>query len=63
MLCKITHCARHILANTRPHQLSWDDWEMGTALSAAIVTLLLSVCNSCTSFYIKNYHMMNIRLA
>ena len=26
MLCKVTHCAGHILANTRPRQLHWCDW-------------------------------------
>ena len=29
MLCKVTHCAGCILANTRPHQLHWGDWEVG----------------------------------
>ena len=29
MLCKVTHCAGRISANTRPHQLRWGDWEMG----------------------------------
>ena len=33
MLCKVTHCAGHILANTRPHQLCWGNREMGTAIS------------------------------
>ena len=33
MLCKVTHCAGCILANTRPHQLHWGDQEMGTAIS------------------------------
>ena len=31
MLYKVTHCAVYISANTRPHQLHWGDWEMGTA--------------------------------
>ena len=25
MLCKLIHCAGHITADTRPHQLCWDD--------------------------------------
>ena len=25
MLCKVTHCAGHVSANTRPHQLYWGD--------------------------------------
>ena len=29
MLCKVTHCAGCVLANTRPHQLHLGDWEMG----------------------------------
>ena len=33
MLRKVTHCAGRISANTRPHQLRWGDWEMGTAIS------------------------------
>ena len=33
MLCKVTHCAGHISANTRPHQLCWGDREMGTTIS------------------------------
>ena len=33
MLCKVTHCAGHISANTRPHQLRWGDREMGTTIS------------------------------
>ena len=33
MLCKLTHCAGRTLANTRPHQLCWGNWEMGTAIS------------------------------
>ena len=26
------HCARRISSNTRPHQLHWGDWEIGTAI-------------------------------
>ena len=33
MLCKVTHCAGRVSANTRPHQLHWGDQEMGTATS------------------------------
>ena len=33
MLYKVTNCAGHVLANTRPHQLHWGDWEMGTVIS------------------------------
>ena len=32
MLCKVTHRAGSVSANTRPHQLRWGDWEMGTAM-------------------------------
>ena len=32
MSCKVTHCTRHVSANTRPHQLHWGDQEMGTAV-------------------------------
>ena len=38
MLCKVTHCARHISANTRPHQLHWGD----TRQSRIAVSLLHS---------------------
>ena len=33
MLRKVTHCAGHISANTRPHQVRWGDREMGIAIS------------------------------
>ena len=33
MLCRVTHCAGCVSANTRPHQLCWGDGEMGTAIS------------------------------
>jgi len=33
MLCKVTHCAGRVSANTRPHQLHWGDREMVTARS------------------------------
>ena len=33
MLCKVTHWARCVSANTGPHQLCRSDWEMGTAIS------------------------------
>ena len=32
MLCKVTHCTGRVLANTRPHQLLWSDWEMETVI-------------------------------
>ena len=40
MLCKVHHCAGHVLANTRLHQLCWGDWEMGTAVSCAFSNIL-----------------------
>ena len=36
MLCKVTHCAGRVSANTRPHQLRWGDWEMGTAIISCV---------------------------
>ena len=33
LLCKFTHCAECLSANTRPHQLRWGDWEMKAAIS------------------------------
>ena len=33
IICEVTHCIGHALANTRPHQLRWGDREMGTAIS------------------------------
>ena len=30
---KIALYARHVLGNTRPHQLWWGEWEMGIAIS------------------------------
>ena len=32
MICIVTHCIGCISTNTRPHQLHWDDWEMGSAV-------------------------------
>ena len=32
MLHKVTHCAGLVLANTRPYQLHWSDWEMETGI-------------------------------
>ena len=36
MLCKVTHCAGCVSANTRPHQLRWGDREMGTAIISCV---------------------------
>ena len=36
MLCKVTHCAGRVSANTRPHQLRWGDREMGTAIISCV---------------------------
>ena len=33
VLCKVAQCAGCVLAISRPHQLHWCDWEMGTAIS------------------------------
>ena len=40
MSFKVTHCARHVSANTRPHQPCWGDWEMGTAISCIEYSLV-----------------------
>ena len=32
MLYQVTHCAEHISAITRPHQLRWGDREMGPGI-------------------------------
>ena len=38
MLCKVTHCAGRVSANTRPHQLRWGDREsIGKLLSGYIL--------------------------
>ena len=36
MLCKVTHCAGRVSANTRLHQLHWGDREMGTAIISCV---------------------------
>ena len=36
MLCKVTHCAGRVSADTRPHQLRWGDREMGTAIISCV---------------------------
>ena len=50
MLCKVTHCAGRVSANTRPHQLRWGDREMGTAISyikcSQVTDLILKVGRS-----------------
>ena len=33
MLRKVNYCTTHILANTMPHHLHWDDEEMGVDIS------------------------------
>ena len=33
MLCKVTPCVGHALANFRPHWLCWADLKMETAIS------------------------------
>ena len=37
-------CRRHILANTRPHQLHWGDWEMGQVQNAVRWLALFKWC-------------------
>ena len=42
-LSKVTHCARHIPSNTRPHQWHWGDQEMGTTVCHAVRWLPLFI--------------------
>ena len=44
MLYKATHCAGHISANTRPHQLCWSDWQMGLLSHAREVVRQVDSC-------------------
>ena len=44
MLYNVTHYAGHILANTRPHQLRWGDWEMGQVQNAIRWLALFKRC-------------------
>ena len=44
MLYKVIHCAGHILANTRPHQLHWGDREMGQVQNAVRWLALFKRC-------------------
>ena len=44
MLCKDTHCTEWIVDNTRPHQLHWDDWEMGLLPHAQNAVRWLALC-------------------
>jgi len=50
MLCKVTHCAGRVSANTRPHQLRWGDREMGhvSAFRFPIVSVLRFVAITTT---------------
>ena len=44
MLCKVTHCAGCVSADTRPHKLCQCDQEMGTAILSHKNLLEVSVC-------------------
>ena len=42
MLCKITHCTGHVLADTRLHQLHCD-WEMGRCICCLELCLMIQL--------------------
>ena len=44
----LTYCAEFILANTRAHQLRWDNLEMETAISRVCVCVCVCVCEGTT---------------
>ena len=50
MLRKVTHCAGHVSVNTRPQQLRWGDWEMGTAMYMYMWQFQKSVPEQITKF-------------
>lgn len=52
MLCKDTHCAGHVSANTRPHQLWWGDQEH---VSANFKFLQTIKCLICVQYYLEYY--------
>ena len=43
MLCKVTHCAKYVSANTSPYQLRWDKQENQAASYLAVRCLALSL--------------------
>ena len=60
MLCKVTHCAGRVSANTRPHQPCWGDHEMGNAIpctecSEVARSVTSEVASSVTCAYMYAY--------
>ena len=46
MLCKVTHCAECVSANTKPHQLCWGDAQWGVNLKLYSMHNFMSSANS-----------------
>lgn len=42
-LYKVTHSAGHFLSDTRPHELQWIDWEMGTGISRKYIPNIAAI--------------------
>ena len=52
MLCKVTHCAGRVSANTRPHQLRWGDREMGTYVYDSKCSSMHVYDSKCSSMHV-----------
>ena len=67
MLCKVTHCTGHVLANTRPHQLCWGDWEIGTATSCTecsqVAGLIHMTCKHIRNMVYNIYSCLSVCLS
>ena len=66
MLCKVTHCAGCVLANTRPHQLRCGNWEMRTAISStecSLVDACVGLQNCCHQLNSSVHSHSNVRTA
>ena len=61
MLCKVTHCAGHVSANTRLHQLHWGDREVGTAISCTLCMVVIqhNDISSCSLPQQKEFSLPN----
>ena len=60
-LCKVIHCAGCVLTNTKPHQLSRDDREMGPATSRTKYSQVASLINMVVRSFSNVMSVMHYR--
>ena len=67
MLRKVTHCAGHVSAKSRPHQLRWGDRAMGTAISCTkcsqVAGLIQKLVETPRSSKVQSLHPAVLRAA